>query len=260
MCSVVPVAVCCSLKPGPLTACWPRAGNNDIQPFVPQLVACMAQPSQLHDCIHGLAATTFVQAVEAPHLAIIVPLLNRGLQDRAQAIQRKSCLIADNMAKLVDDPVHAAPFLPSVMPLVKRVSEEVADPEIRAVAGRALKTLQRIESDAAEITAVRKTSSDWVQEQLVAAGVPKDSPAVPTAYVRACALNLIDSRSFDTAEWSEGLTKPYLGAVLGESEAVTAGKAFAEACKKEVRMYTVLCLSAGAALQHAWLALHTDQA
>ena len=48
-----------------------------------------------------------------------------------QAIQRKSCLIADNMSKLVDDPVHAAPFLPSVMPLVKRVSEEVADPEVR---------------------------------------------------------------------------------------------------------------------------------
>lgn len=130
------------------------AGNNDIQPFVPRLVDCMAKPSQLHDCIHGLAATTFVQAVEAPHLAIIVPLLNRGLQDRVQAIQRKSCLIADNMAKLVDDELHAAPFLPSVMPLVKRVSEEVADPEVRNVAGKALKTLQRIEKDAAEISKV----------------------------------------------------------------------------------------------------------
>lgn len=114
----------------------------------------MAKPSQLHDCIHGLAATTFVQAVEAPHLSIIVPLLNRGLQDRVQAIQRKACLIADNMAKLVDDELHAAPFLPSVMPLVKRVSEEVADPEIRNVASKALKTLQRIEKDAAEISKV----------------------------------------------------------------------------------------------------------
>jgi elongation factor 3 len=62
-------------------------GNNDIQPFVPKLVECMAKPAKLHDCIHGLAATTFVQAVEAPHLAIIVPLLNRGLQDRVQVCQ-----------------------------------------------------------------------------------------------------------------------------------------------------------------------------
>jgi elongation factor 3 len=112
----------------------------------------MAKPAKLHDCIHGLAATTFVQSVEAAHLSIIVPLLNRGLQDRVQAIQRKSCLIADNMAKLVDDPVHAAPFLPSVMPLVKRVSEEVSDPEVRTVAGKAVKTLQHIEKDAAEIS------------------------------------------------------------------------------------------------------------
>jgi elongation factor 3 len=135
--------------------CSRCAGNNDIQPFVPRLVECMAKPAKLHDCIHGLAATTFVQAVEAPHLAIIVPLLNRGLQDRVQAIQRKACLIADNMSKLVDDPVHAAPFLPSVMPLVKRVSEEVADPEIRNVAGKALKTLQHIEKEAAEISKAR---------------------------------------------------------------------------------------------------------
>lgn len=129
-----------------------RAGNNDIQPFVPKLVECMAKPAKIPDCIHGLAATTFVQSVEAAHLSIIVPLLNRGLQDRVQAIQRKSCLIADNMAKLVDDPVHAAPFLPSVMPLVKRVSEEVSDPEVRNVAGKAVKTLQHIEKEAAEIS------------------------------------------------------------------------------------------------------------
>lgn len=122
----------------------------------------MAKPSQLHDCIHGLAATTFVQAVEAPHLAIIVPLLNRGLQDRVQAIQRKACLIADNMAKLVDDELHAAPFLPSVMPLVKRVSEEVADPEVRNVASKALKTLQRIEKDAAEISKVCGVYRHWL--------------------------------------------------------------------------------------------------
>lgn len=65
-------------------SCHQLAGNNDIQPFVPRLVESMAKPAKIPDCIHGLAATTFVQAVEGPHLAIIVPLLNRGLQDRVQ--------------------------------------------------------------------------------------------------------------------------------------------------------------------------------
>ena len=61
---------------------------------MPKLVECMAKPSKLHDCIHGLAATTFVQAVEGPHLAIIVPLLNRGLQDRVQVPAPPQLLIA----------------------------------------------------------------------------------------------------------------------------------------------------------------------
>ena len=199
----------------------------------------MAKPAKIPDCIHGLAATTFVQAVEGPHLAIIVPLLNRGLQDRVQAIARKSCLIADNMAKLVDDPVHAAPFLPSVMPLVKRTSEEIADPEIRTVAGKALKTLQRIEKDAAEITAVRSTSPEWVGEQLVAAGA-KDVPDTPAAFVRALAMKLIDQRSFEEGEWTSEVAAPYLAPFLGDAEATSAGQKLVEACKREVRLCCVL--------------------
>jgi hypothetical protein len=42
------------------------------------------------DCVHKLAATTFVQAVEAPTLSIMVPLLVRGLRhDNTTAIKRK---------------------------------------------------------------------------------------------------------------------------------------------------------------------------
>jgi len=47
-------------------------------------VECLAKPAQTSECIHKLAATTFVQAVEGAHLSIIVPLLSRGLQDRVQ--------------------------------------------------------------------------------------------------------------------------------------------------------------------------------
>jgi elongation factor 3 len=152
-----------------------------------------------------------------------------------QAIQRKACLIADNMAKLVDDPVHAAPFLPSVMPLVKRVSEEVADPEIRTVAGKALKTLQRIEKDAEEITKIRSTSPEWVAAQLQAAGATKVSP-VSLAFIQTLAMTLIDNRSFDDDEWVAQVTAPYLKPFLAESEAEKVGKAFVEACRKEVRL------------------------
>ena len=47
---------------------------------------------------------------------MLVPLLVRGMADRATAIKRKTAVITDNMAKLVDDPVDAAVFLPRLLP------------------------------------------------------------------------------------------------------------------------------------------------
>jgi elongation factor 3 len=72
-------------------------GNRDIEQFIPALVSCIARPAETTDCIHKLAATTFVQQVEAPPLSIIVPLLVRGLRERTTAIKRKACVIIDNM-------------------------------------------------------------------------------------------------------------------------------------------------------------------
>lgn len=46
-----------------------------------------------------------------------MPLLVRGLrQDNPTAIKRKACLIIENMAKLVDNPLDAVPFLPKLLP------------------------------------------------------------------------------------------------------------------------------------------------
>ena len=95
------------------------------------------------ECIHQLAATTFVQQVEGGPLAIIVPLLVRGLRERTTAIKRKAAVIIDNMAKLVENPHDAAPFLPKLVPELEKVKEEVADPECRKVAAGAHATLLR---------------------------------------------------------------------------------------------------------------------
>ena len=82
--------------------------------------------------------------MEAPTLSLLVPLLVRGLAERATAIRRKTAVIIDNMAKLVDSPHDAAVFLPRLLPGLKNMSKETADPEARSVAKRAHKTMQRI--------------------------------------------------------------------------------------------------------------------
>jgi hypothetical protein len=45
----------------------------------------------------------------------MVPLLIRGLRE-STAIQRKCCVITTNMSKLVNSPLDAAHFLPSLIP------------------------------------------------------------------------------------------------------------------------------------------------
>ena len=124
-------------------------GNRDIEPFIPVLVSCIARPAEVPDCVHKLGATTFVQNVEAPALSIMVPLLIRGLRERATAVKRKAALIIDNMAKLVDNPSDAAVFLPRLLPGLEKVSQEVPDPECRSVASKARDTLLKLVQDPA---------------------------------------------------------------------------------------------------------------
>ncbi|RLN36843.1 hypothetical protein BBJ28_00004595 [Nothophytophthora sp. Chile5] len=116
-------------------------GNQDIEPFIPALVSCLANPTEVAECTHKLASTTFVKTVEAPALAIMEPLLLRALKEGKTAVKRQAAVIIDNMCKLMDDPAEAQLFIPKLLPGLKKIIETVADPECREVAGRAHETL-----------------------------------------------------------------------------------------------------------------------
>lgn len=118
--------------------------NKDLEPFVPALILSIVDPSQVEDCVYRLAATTFVQTVDAGTLSLTVPLLVRGLNERTTALKRKCAVICENMAKLVEEPSAAQPFLPKLMPLLNRAMNEVADAECRGVCKRAHDLLERI--------------------------------------------------------------------------------------------------------------------
>jgi elongation factor 3 len=62
------LAVCAQVKAAAqaaTTECFMVNGNRDIEQFVPALVSCIARPAETTDCIHKLAATTFVQQASA---------------------------------------------------------------------------------------------------------------------------------------------------------------------------------------------------
>ncbi|KAJ0404196.1 hypothetical protein P43SY_002039 [Pythium insidiosum] len=116
-------------------------GNMDLEPFIPALISCMANPSEVAECTHKLASTTFVKTVEAPALALMEPLLQRALKEGKTAVKRQAAVIIDNMCKLMDDPAEAQLFMPKLLPGLQKIIDTVSDPECREVATRAHNTL-----------------------------------------------------------------------------------------------------------------------
>ena len=78
--------------------------NKDIERFIPALIKSLIHPvEEVPKTIMLLSATTFVQEVDSPTLALMTPLLSRGLSERPTATKRKVAVIIDNMSKLVDN-------------------------------------------------------------------------------------------------------------------------------------------------------------
>merc|ERR1719512_417914 len=125
-----------------MTAIAGCTGNKDLEPFLPAVVDAASSISNTHRCVEKLAGCIFVQNVETPALAVMLPVLSRGLKDKSEEVKRTCCQIVDNMCKVVEDPAEVLPVMPRLEPLVTAATEKIADPEARSVAERALKTLQ----------------------------------------------------------------------------------------------------------------------
>lgn len=135
------------------------SGNNDLEPFMDTLMDTLTNPNGITEGVERLAGCIFVQRVECPALSVINPILQKGLKERTTETKRKTCLIIDNMCKLVEHPKEVAPFMPEIKPLLEKCAEHIADPEAREVAERALHTLVKIGGDFAGI--VPKTEATF---------------------------------------------------------------------------------------------------
>ncbi|KAF9214313.1 translational elongation factor EF-1 alpha, partial [Podila verticillata] len=175
-----------------------------------------------------LAATTFVTTVEEPTLAIMCPLLVRGLAERTPSIQRQTAVIIDNMCKLVENPAHAVQFLPKLLPGLDRMIEIGASPELRSVAERARATLVRVGggepgSKDQVVTIAYTVSAEQVLEVLKSKAAfvkESDFSAALLAYVSTLCSELIASRNFEKDAWVSSIV-PYLAAVGTEAEVAT---------------------------------------
>jgi len=118
-------------------------GNNDLDPFIPFVLDALQNQNNIPLAVEKLAGCIFVQNVEFRALAVTLPILERGLRDNITETRRKSCVIIDNMCKLIEDPKEIYPLMPILKPLVENCAKNISNPEARSIAEKSLDTLNK---------------------------------------------------------------------------------------------------------------------
>ncbi|KAJ1673450.1 translational activator of GCN4, partial [Spiromyces aspiralis] len=114
--------------------------NPEVQAIVPKILAALADPNlNTSAALNSLIATAFVHYIDAPSLALVMPVLHRGMQERAAAIKRQAAQIVGSMATLTETQ-DLVPYLSSLVPLLRKVLIDPV-PETRATSARALGSL-----------------------------------------------------------------------------------------------------------------------
>ncbi|UPL03632.1 hypothetical protein LCI18_014566 [Fusarium solani-melongenae] len=208
--------------------------NKDIERFIPELIKCIAKPENVPETVHLLGATTFVTEVQEPTLALMVPLLDRGLAERDTGIKRKSAVIVDNMCKLVDDPNIVAPFLPKMMPGLQKNYDNLADPEAREKTKQALDTLTRVGDikDGVIPEARNDGAVNVVLPKVKAAISPKfgnylEKMGPVAEHIAAIAGQLVDEKETESTIWVDNL-KAYVAVISG----IDSAEALVESIRK----------------------------
>ena len=68
--------------------------------------------------------TTFVNTIDAPSLALLVPIVHRGLRERSADTKKKAAQIVENMCSLVTELKDMLPYISLMLLEVKKVLAE----------------------------------------------------------------------------------------------------------------------------------------
>jgi elongation factor 3 len=205
-------------------------GNKDIDHMTEKILTAITKPKEVPEIMHEMAGVTFVQSVESPALAMVVPLLLRGLREKATATRRQSAVIINNMSKLVDDPLDAAPFLPLLLPALETNASSISDPEARGVTEKAVEQLNRLKGLAEKAVNNRGDVSKLDAEFRKAfdCADADGGLAMCVAHASVIATCMMDLHFMEDVQWTKNL-----GPVLGNYFDAAKSEAGIEAVRAE---------------------------
>ena len=186
-------------------------GNKDIEHMTEKILTAITKPKEVPEIMHEMAGVTFVQSVESPALAMVVPLLLRGLREKTIATKRQSAVIINNMSKLVDDPIDAAPFLPLLLPARETNAKSISDPEARGVTEKAVEQLERLKGLADKAVNVRGDISKLDAEFKKAFGCEDASGGLEMCVAHAATIStcMMDLHFMEDMQWKKNLVSTF---------------------------------------------------
>ncbi|GAA5981477.1 hypothetical protein JCM10908_004121 [Rhodotorula pacifica] len=150
--------------------------NPEIKEMTSVLLDALIDPARKTPAaLDALLTTTFAHFIDASSLALLIPILDRGLRERSADVKRKSAAIVGNMATLTE-PRDLIPYLSQLVPLLRDVLVDPV-PEARSTSAKSLGGLvERLgESNFPDLIdslmAVLKSPAAQVDQQGAAQGI-----------------------------------------------------------------------------------------
>mgnify|MGYP003365118040 FL=1 len=199
--------------------------NQDILPYIHELVSAIVDPTRIPNTIHSLGSLTLVSDVTSSTLALMVPVLSRGLRENSTSIKRKSAIIIANMSQLVPHASIIEPFLDKLVPQLKDNASNASNPEIRDASAKALNMLQMIANSrsgfdrVASRSLVEAVSPAVVMDLLEDVCTKNNTETVVLLIAHICS-GLFANNITDTESWIHNL-KHYFETATGETDVTT---------------------------------------
>jgi len=164
------------------------------------------------------------------------PLLKRGMDESATSIKRNVARIVENMSKLVDDAIDAAPFLPTLMPALALAAEAMSDPEARSVCERASNALNNLSEECEAAKKGTKIAEDGKTSEALKKAFGKDASKMPedaVTHIVSMMCSLMQRQKFAEDDWEDIVS--YTAAWTSKAAADKACAELRVVCKEMVK-------------------------